>query len=151
MTRVLKKIKTAFNRLAWESLDSPARVSGAVALGVFFGIAPFWGFQLVLALLAASALKVNRVIAGAATNISVPPLIPFILYASIRLGGSVIGSSAGPTVLIRTISLQSVKSCAAQYLVGSILLAILCALAAGGLTYAAASASNWRLACKKSS
>jgi len=127
--------KSAFLGLARESLDSPAKAASSAALGVFFGIAPFWGFQLVLSLLAASLFKVNRVIAGAASNISAPPLIPFIVYASLKTGELALGRSGSPEIFLGTSSLQAVKSCAAQYLVGSVLLAFLCALAAWGLVY----------------
>ena len=138
--------KETVRRLAGESLDSPARAAFAVALGVFFGIAPFWGFQLLLALLAASVFKVNRLIAGAATNISIPPLIPFIVYASLKLGGIVLGRSASPAVFLRTGGLQAVKSCAGQYLLVSILLAFFCALRAGVLAYAGAAVARKNLA-----
>ena len=125
-------------RLAGESLDSPSRTAHAAALGIFFGIAPFWGFQLVFALLAASALKLNRVIAGAASNVSMPPMIPFIVYASLKLGRAVLGRSAVPVVFIKTAGLQVVRTYAAQYLVGSVLLAFVCALAAWGIVYSLA-------------
>lgn len=130
----LSKWKVCLVRLAGESLDSPSRTASAAGLGVFFGIAPFWGFQLVLALLAATALKVNRVIAGAASNVSVPPMIPFIVYASLKTGGAVLGRPT-PAFSFGTAGLQAVKSCAAQYVVGSVLLAFVCALAAWGLAY----------------
>jgi len=141
--------KGTIGRLAGESLDSPAKAAFAVALGVFFGIAPFWGFQLILALLAASYFKVNRILAGAATNVSVPPLIPFIVYTSVKLGGIVLGRSASPAVFIKTGSLQAVKNCALQYLLGSLLLAILCALAAGSLAYAGAAVAGKNSSYKK--
>ena len=143
--------RDTFKRLAGESLDSPAKAALAVSLGVFFGIAPFWGFQLVLALLAASFFKVNRLIAGAATNISVPPLIPFIVYASIKLGGLVLGRPASPAGLIKAGGFQAARNCAGQYLLGSVLLAFFCALAAGALAYAGAAAARKNSDLKKSS
>ena len=111
--------KKTFKRLAGECNGSPASTAGAVVL-------------------AASLFKVNRLIAGAASNISLPPVIPFIVYASLKTGGVVMGRSASPVVFIRTLSFQTAKACAAQYVVGSILLAFFCALAAWGLAYAAA-------------
>ncbi len=127
-----------FARLAGEALDSPSRAASAVALGVFFGIAPFWGFQLVLALLAASLLRLNRLIAGAATNISVPPLIPLIVYASAALGGIVTGRPVEAGSLLKAGGLRAAAAAVPQYLLGSLLLAFICALAAWALAYASA-------------
>ena len=127
--------KGAIVRLAAESLESPSKTASAAAIGVFFGIAPFWGFQLALALLAATVLRVNRVIAGAASNISIPPMIPFIIYASLKTGGLALGRSMSPDFSLNSANLQLVKNYAAQYLVGSVLLAFICALAAWTLVY----------------
>ncbi len=130
--------KEVFNRLAVESLDSPARAASAAALGVFFGIAPFWGFQLVLALLAASLLRLNRLIAGAASNISLPPFIPFIVYASVTLGGVVTGRPVRAEYFFKAGGLRAAAEAVPQYLLGGLLLALLCALAAWALAYGAA-------------
>jgi len=130
--------KEFLKRLAGESLDSPGKAASAAALGVFFGIAPFWGLQLILAMLAASVLKVNRVIAGAATNISVPPLIPFIIFASLKIGALVLGRPFSMGSFTRTGALQMAKNCAAQYLVGSLFLALFCTLIVWLLAYVAA-------------
>jgi len=134
----LKDWRENYSRLAGESLDSPARAASAAALGVFFGITPFWGFQLALALLAASALKLNRLIAGAASNVSFPPLIPFIVYASAELGAMVTGRPVSYAGLFGPGGLRAAAALAPQYFLGGMLLACICALAAWGLVYALA-------------
>ena len=129
--------KTTLSRLAAEGTESPARAASAAALGVFFGIAPFWGFQFVLALLAASFFKLNRLIAGAASNISVPPFIPFIVYASVTLGSIVTGRPVRAGSFFHAGGLRAAADAAPQYLLGGLLLALICAMAAWALAYAA--------------
>ncbi|MCX5786552.1 MAG: DUF2062 domain-containing protein [Elusimicrobia bacterium] len=129
-------------RLIKESLDSPLKIAEAVALGVFFGIAPVWGFQLILALLFASILKVNRLIAAAASNISIPPMIPVIVFASLKTGGFVMRKPWTAVPFPGPGGLLAVKGYLLQYLVGSVLLASLCAMAAGAIVYAFALAGG---------
>jgi uncharacterized protein (DUF2062 family) len=66
--------------------ESPGRLAAAVGVGLFFGIAPIWGYQLVAALAVAHFLSLNKVITALASNISIPPVMPFILYTALALG-----------------------------------------------------------------
>lgn len=66
--------------------ETASQKSWAVALGLFFGIVPIWGFQFATALIVAHILKLNKVIVGLAAQVSVPPMIPFILYGSVKTG-----------------------------------------------------------------
>lgn len=115
-----------------ESDDSNAKKALSIALGVFVGISPFWGFQTVLVLFLAVLFKLNKAIAFAFSNISFPPLIPFVIYGSLKLGGLFI-SSHTPLVLSSEFTFDDVKNNIAQYLVGSFILASLSA-AIFGLT-----------------
>jgi len=87
-----------FKRFFLEDLlhsdDSPVKKSLSVALGVLIGLSPFWGFQTVTVLFLALVLRLNKLIAFAFTNISIPPLIPFIIYACIQVGSVLMGSPA---------------------------------------------------------
>jgi len=69
-----------------EHAHEPVRLAGAVGLGLFCGIAPIWGYQMLVAAALAHFLRLNKAIALVASNISIPPLAPFILYASLALG-----------------------------------------------------------------
>jgi uncharacterized protein (DUF2062 family) len=69
-----------------EHAQEPVRLAGAVGLGLFCGIAPMWGYQMLVAATLAHFLRLNKAIALVASNISIPPLAPFILYASLELG-----------------------------------------------------------------
>jgi uncharacterized protein (DUF2062 family) len=69
-----------------EHAHDPARLASAVGLGLFCGIAPIWGYQMLVAAALAHFLRLNKAIALLASNISIPPFAPFILYASLALG-----------------------------------------------------------------
>jgi uncharacterized protein (DUF2062 family) len=69
-----------------EHAHDPLRLSLAVGLGLFFGIAPIWGYQMIVAAAAAHFLRLNKAISLLASNISIPPMVPFILYGSMALG-----------------------------------------------------------------
>jgi glycosyltransferase involved in cell wall biosynthesis len=79
-----KGLKKFFLENVLESNDSNARKTFSIALGVFIGISPFWGFQTILVLFLAVLLKLNKAIAFAFSNISFPPFIPFIVYGSLK-------------------------------------------------------------------
>lgn len=73
--------------------DEPAyKKAGAVALGVFVGMSPFWGLHTLLVFLLAAVLRLNKVIAFIFSNISIPPLIPVIIYLSYQLGSFLTGN-----------------------------------------------------------
>jgi uncharacterized protein (DUF2062 family) len=55
-------------------------------LGLFVGIAPIWGFQMVAAAALAHRLRLNKAITLLASNISIPPMVPLILFGSMAVG-----------------------------------------------------------------
>ncbi len=72
--------------------ESPVKVSSALGLGVFMGIVPIWGFQMIVAASLAHLLKLNKILVLVASNISIPPVIPFIIYFSYKTGGLLMGT-----------------------------------------------------------
>jgi glycosyltransferase involved in cell wall biosynthesis len=114
--------------------ESAGHKARSVAFGVFMGIAPLWGFQLLVAIPAAIALRLNRYLVVLAANISLPPMIPFILYLSYLTGGLVV---ARPLRLASAegLTLASVHQNFVQYFIGAWLLAGSAALLAGAATY----------------
>lgn len=72
--------------------ESPFKVSAALGFGVFMGIVPIWGFQMLIAAFLAHFMRLNKVLVLIASNISLPPLVPVIIYFSYRLGGVVLNS-----------------------------------------------------------
>jgi len=116
------------------SPDSVLKKSLSMGFGVFMGITPFWGYQIWLAIGLAHLLKLNKVIVAIFSNISIPPLIPFILYGSYYLGAVLLNK---PTELIFStdLSLSDVWNYLYPYLYGSFILAILSGLSVFLLSY----------------
>jgi uncharacterized protein (DUF2062 family) len=81
-----KSPRKAISEFFAENAHDPLRMSLAVGLGLFFGIAPIWGYQMIVALAAAHFLRLNKAITLLASNISIPPMMPLILYGALALG-----------------------------------------------------------------
>lgn len=132
-----KGLKRFFLEDLLHSEDSNLKKSLSVALGVLIGLSPLWGFQTVIVLFLAFVLRLNKLIAFAFSNVSLPPLIPFIIFGSLKIGSAVLGKPDHESIEIQ--SLESYKNHIAQhlseYLVGSIILSISCAAVFGIITY----------------
>ncbi|MDX1720965.1 MAG: DUF2062 domain-containing protein, partial [Salegentibacter mishustinae] len=74
-----------------KSQEPAHKKAAAIALGVFVGILPFWGLHTLLVFSLAALFKLNKVVAFLFSNISIPPLIPFIIYASYQAGSLLTG------------------------------------------------------------
>jgi uncharacterized protein (DUF2062 family) len=85
-----RTIKEIFSDHAHE----PFRLALAVGIGLFCGLAPMWGFQMISTLALAHWLRLNKMIALLASNISIPPAIPFILYGELVLGHRICAGGA---------------------------------------------------------
>ncbi len=107
--------------------------SVSVGVGLFFGIVPIWGFQFGLAILAAYLLKLNKVIVGVSANISVPPMIPFILYFSVKTGEIVLNEKVNLS-LSKMLSVQTLKN-VYVYVIGACVLSVVAAMAGFVLTF----------------
>jgi glycosyltransferase involved in cell wall biosynthesis len=129
-----KGFKKFFLEDILESGDSNFKKSAAIALGVFIGISPFWGFQTVLLLFFATIFKLNKVIAYMASNVSFPPFIPFVIYGSLKMGSFFVSTDA-PLILDSSLTLDDIQKNATQYIVGSLILASVLALSSGLLSY----------------
>ena len=65
-----KGFKKFFAENVLKSDDSPKKKSLSIALGVFLGLTPFWGFHGILSLSLAAVFKLNKAIAFAFSNIT---------------------------------------------------------------------------------
>ena len=78
----------------WKSNSSPHEIALGVALGVFIGITPFYGLHILMAFVAAIAIKrINKVAIFLGTSISLPVTIPFITWAGYGIGRRVLGGA----------------------------------------------------------
>jgi len=118
-----------------EQSKTPASFALCIGLGVCFGILPIWGFQMILAGLVAHQLRLSKPLVLAASNISVPAAIPFILYASLLLGRFVLERRLDSIPGLGSVSQETIWTYAAEYLIGSVLLAVAAGLAAVCVSY----------------
>ena len=116
------------------SQDEPRKKALSIALGVFIGLSPFWGFHTIIVIFLAILLKLNKAIAFTFSNVSLPPFIPFVLYASLKMGQFVLGIEYSNTMEEMTENFEVLKHLKI-YIVGSFSLAITAAVILGILGY----------------
>ncbi|MEN8225166.1 MAG: DUF2062 domain-containing protein [Bacteroidota bacterium] len=123
-----------------KELFNPEETNGvkiaSVMVGAFMGVAPIWGWQMAIALGIAIAFRLNKIITLAVSNISIPPMIPFILYLSYITGGLVLGKGVGID-FDNGITLEFVMQNLYQYIIGSLIFGVILALLLGLITYLA--------------
>jgi len=85
MKTIRKHIRQFTSALFLERLE-PGRAAAAVFLGIFIGIVPIYGFQLLVAILLAMAFKLNKPLVVASTFINNPFLQPMLVVSSIEAG-----------------------------------------------------------------
>ena len=125
-----ENIRRFIRRNITRSPESNARLAAAMGWGVLSGILPIWGYQMIFAGLSAHFMRLNKLVAIVFSNISIPPMIPFILYGSYWLGGRITGLPVELT--LAEVTLRRMAECLAQYLAGSVALAV----AAGAAVWA---------------
>lgn len=130
-----KKLKELINTELLSPHQPDSVKAFSIAFGIFMGIVPIWGFQLVVAIFLSIFFKLNKVLVIIAANISIPPMIPLIIFSSYKMGALWMGANAGELKFDRSISLASIQKNLQQYIFGSITLAIVAALVAGLFTF----------------
>lgn len=127
---------------------TPDEIAKGFALGVFIGMTPTFGVQMILAVFAAILLKENKIAAVIGVWITNPLTAPFIYAAEYEVGRLLLGSDRPQ--LIRHFSPETITKFGWDVLLplscGSVLLGVLCAV----LAYALALrfipvAKNWRI------
>lgn len=116
------------------SPDSNLRLSASIGLGIFFGIAPLWGYQMIAAGVTAHFTRLNKAVAILSSNISIPPMIPFILFGSYWTGAQVLQREM--PLSLSEITLDRVAADVVQYVAGSFVMAAVCAAATTLIAYA---------------
>ena len=123
--RILKKgLLTIIKEEAFKSGESNFLKSASIGFGFFMGIVPIWGFQLMVGIPLAVLFRMNKVLFITAANISIPPLVPPILFASYLLGGFFVEAPMAFTSF-GEMSLIDIHYNFVQYCMGAIVLAIL--------------------------
>ncbi|NIJ55136.1 DUF2062 domain-containing protein [Dyadobacter arcticus] len=102
----------------------------SIAFGFFMGVLPIWGFQLLIGIPLSIYFKMNKVLFLTAANISIPPMIPFIIFGSYQFGGLFYRNGVQLTS-VKDLTLESIHVNFVQYFLGGTLLAVLF----GGLSF----------------
>lgn len=130
--------KKGLKRFIMEDLlgsdDSAEKKAISIALGVFIGLSPIWGFHTVAVIFLALLLNLNKMIAFAFSNVSIPPFIPLILYFSLKLGSWLLGENFVLSMSEIDPSLELMKYIK-SYIVGSLALSVTAAITFGIVGY----------------
>ena len=130
-----KDFKTILEDYLIRSHETPHVKAFSVALGVFFGITPLWGLQMWFVLLFAWIFKLNKGLSVLASNISIPPMIPLILFSSYEIGSLCMGKNAVHLAYTSNLTIEVINKSFLQYVIGSFILAAICALISGAITF----------------
>jgi len=127
-------IKRYLRRLIGER-STPGRLAWAVWAGIVVGALPFFGFHYLMAILIATLCGLNRPLTLLATNITFPPLAPFVIFASIQLGSLVLTGSWMP------LSIEQIKGAGPfsffqNWMIGSVIFGVLAGIPFALGTYA---------------
>jgi glycosyltransferase involved in cell wall biosynthesis len=109
--------------------------AASVGVGVFSGILPIWGFQLLFGLFIAVIFKLNKAIIVVSSHISIPPMIPLIVFLSYKTGGIWMGTNNTDMAFSFHLSVKSIGQHLEQYIYGSITLAVIAGLLSALLTF----------------
>jgi len=118
-----KNIVDFFNQNLVKTKDNNFKIVGSIMFGVFMGIIPLWGYQLITAIALAYVFRLNKLIVGVAANISITPMIPVIIYLSYLTGGIVLGTDISKLPFNAGLSVELFTTNIKQYLIGSFVLA----------------------------
>jgi uncharacterized protein (DUF2062 family) len=133
-----QRLRTVLRHLYSENTETAARLAAAVGVGLFCGIAPIWGAQMLAAAVLAHKFRLNKAIAVTASNVSFPLAAPFILAAGLILGNFL---WTGHWMRFEAhVTAQKIPLYFCQWLVGSFVLAALAGLAGALVTFAVARA-----------
>jgi len=123
-----EKLSLKLKEILNENKD-PFKIAFGFGVGVFIGFLPFYGFQTILSIIAAYLIpKVNKASLILATQLFLPPVIPFVIS---------INYIAGSLLLHGRISFAAISdvSDAMLYFIPVLVGSIPCGIIAGVLSY----------------
>ncbi len=139
-----ENIKIFIEKNFFNKEESVSKKAFSIGFGVFMGIFPVWGYQMLLGVALAHLMKLNKALFLVAANISLPPLIPFILYGSYKVGAMLVTDPRNDLFFSDGITLELVKENLFQYIIGAIALATFSGLLSTFISYIVVSAARKR-------
>ncbi|WP_448699600.1 DUF2062 domain-containing protein [Mucilaginibacter sp. AW1-3] len=132
---VKKKVKQLLIDQLFSFNQSDQLKSISIGFGVFMGILPIWGFQLWVGLFIAYIFRLNKALVAVASNVSIPPMIPLIVFLSFKLGKYWMGNHNVNMAFMPNLTLNSIGQHMEQYIYGSITLALIAGTLTGLLAF----------------
>ncbi len=130
-----EKLVFVWNHFLWLPGETPAEAAISVAFGVAVGLSPLWGLHTLLAVYLAQRFHLNKILVLAASGISIPPMIPLIVYLSLVQGRLLLTGKLVWTFKITEFTLSVAKTRMLEYVLGSLGLSLLFGLSAGLAAY----------------
>lgn len=123
----IKTWKSLYQQTFYNPKDSFLKKKLSLSFGVFMGIVPVWGFQLLIGIPLAVLLKLNKGLFLIGANISIFPLTPLWWVLSLKLGQLLLGLERFPIVW-KEWDLDAFKNMGLSFFLGGAVLAIFMAL-----------------------
>jgi len=130
-----KKAKQMFVEQLLNFNQSDQLKAASIGLGVCVGILPIWGFQLLVGLFFAAIFKLNKPLVIVCSHISIPPMIPLVVFLSYKSGEYWMGNKTVSIAYSNHISLTSIRQHMEQYIYGSITLATIAGITVGLIAF----------------
>jgi len=127
-------------KVGWRLLhehDSPRELALATFLGVIIGSTPLYGAHLVMCLLVAFTLRLNKLVMWLGANVSLPIFAPFLGLASAQVGHLILHGQFGE-MTVATMREVGVLGGFKYWLVGSPVVGSVLGLVLGALVYVGA-------------
>jgi uncharacterized protein (DUF2062 family) len=148
--RVRALLRRAWRRLRGGEL-TPARAFWSVAVGLFIGVQPTPGLHTPVVLAISVPLRLDAAVSYVATNVSIPPLAPFLWFASLQIGSRILTGRFAPlTVEGMGALVRAPGTLLGALVLGSIVLGASLGLAGGALAHAVARTRRTRLSRRPS-
>ena len=128
-----KGLKRIFKENILDSDGDNKTKALSIALGIFIGTSPFWGFHTILALSLAAIFKLNKFLSFVFSQISIAPLAPFIIGISMFFGSFFVEGKTDFTH--QELNLELIKHNLLQYVIGSFVFATIMAVSVGFIFY----------------
>jgi uncharacterized protein (DUF2062 family)/SAM-dependent methyltransferase len=135
---IRKRLHALWKELLHEH-TAPGRLAAAVLVGCIVGCTPLFGLHFFVCVALAYALRLNKLVVYGAANLSIPPMVPLLGFASVQLGERIL--HGGWLALARSdFALANVRRLAKlffiDWMVGGVVLGAAIGLVAGGITWA---------------
>lgn len=126
--------KKIFREQILRTQDSNLKMATAIGFGIFMGIFPIWGLQMLVAVFLAAFFRLNKAIVLLAASISIPPVIPFLLYLSFLTGGMLLNQRLNIEFNTQ-FDFENIQNDLFQYYIGAGFFASIAGLFSGVLSY----------------